>query len=336
MARYNNGFENIKVELINWSGADLARQVCCFGQGAEFYTGFDSVNDYSQDNPKCKQIVTDIIRGDTFPKYALSGHNVAFSIKGISRICLAQLTREGTSDTSTFFCSESSGTRPLTQEQIIPMNIYKNKQWMREWDKINEKMEKLYCEMLEAGIPFMDARYMMPHNQTINICYTASMLSFIGSCNKRLDHSIADEINYVYRLMIWELKKAILNLEQQGEDVLSIKLWQWLIGKIGIRKPSKNATYRNDFKVYETEEILPFAHNDWRKSQWKLELERIYKTKRYLLTNDEQLMICNWLIAEQVGDKLNANYDKNLPFTPETSIKNMYYYKGGTNAKRNN
>ena len=47
-------------------------------------------------------------------------------------------------------------------------------------------------------------------------------------------------------------------------------------------------------------------------------------------------MICNWLIAEQVGDKLNANYDKNLPFTPETSIKNMYYYKGGKNAKRNN
>lgn len=322
MAKYNDGFKKIKVELINFAGNTLAKQVCCFGQGAEFYEGFNSINDYSPDNPKCIEIVNDIITGNTFPKYALSGHNVAFSIKGISRICLAQLTREGTSDTSTFFCSESSGTRPLTQEQIIPANIYKNKNWMKQWTDINVRMEKLYCEMLDAGIPFMDARYLMPHNQTINICYTASLASFISSCNKRLDNCIADEINYLYRLMIYELKQHI---KKYVTDPLSIKLWNWLIEKIGIKTYSKNATYRNDFKVYpDPENGLPLAHNDWRKSQWKLELERMYDEQNYLLFPKEKEMIERW---RQVKD-LPANYDKKAPFTPESSIKRMYYYKG--------
>ena len=37
---YNDGFKKIKVELINFAGNTLAKQVCCFGQGAEFYEGF--------------------------------------------------------------------------------------------------------------------------------------------------------------------------------------------------------------------------------------------------------------------------------------------------------
>lgn len=317
--KFNNGFENIKVELISCVGNDLARQVCCFGQGAEFYEGFNTVKEYSPDNIKCRQIVLDIINGDTFPKYALDGHKVTFSIKGISRICLAQLTREGTSDTGTFFCSESSGTRPLTQEQIIPMNIYQNNNWMQRWTKINEQMESLYCDMLDAGIPFMDARYLMPHNQTINICYTASMRSFINSCNKRLDHCIADEINYVYRLMIREL----WNVSYHCKDALSKELWQWLLRKIGIKTYSKNATYRNDFKLYDAPYDLPLAHNDWRKSQWRLELERMYANDSDLLTFREKTMIEQWVIA----DKLTANYDPNAPFTPESSVKKMDYYK---------
>lgn len=324
MAKFNNGFEGITVELINFAGNDLARQVCCFGQGAEFYEGFKSIYDYSPDNPKCKQIVDDIINGDTFPKYALSGHSVAFSIKGISRICLAQLTREGTSDTGTFFCSESSGTRPLTQEQIIPMNIYVNEKWMSQWTDINERMEKLYCEMLDAGIPFMDARYLMPHNQTINICYTASIGSFIASCKKRLDNSIADEINYLYRLMIDALGNAVF---EEVTDNLSFKLWKWLIQKMKVTHYSRNATYRNDFTMYPAEEDLPLAHNDWRKSQWKMELGRMYKKQPWLLFPEEISMINRWHAIQTVGGKLDANYDKNAPFTPETTIKKMEYYK---------
>ena len=80
MAKFHNGFKDIKVELISYVGNDLARQVCCFGQRAEFYTGFNSIKDYSPNNPTCKQIVDEIINGVTFPKYALEGHKVTFKV----------------------------------------------------------------------------------------------------------------------------------------------------------------------------------------------------------------------------------------------------------------
>ena len=326
MAKFNNGFENIKVELINYAGNDLAKRVCTFGQHAEFYKGLQSVKDYDENNSFCKQIVDEIISGVTFPKYALQGHSVTFSIRGISRVCLAQLTREGTNDTGTFFCSASSGTRPLTQEQIIPMNIYKNKNWMERYEKINKDLESLYVDMLENGIPFMDARYIMPHAQTIDICYTASMQSFIGSCCKRLDHCIADEINYVYRLMKYELTKTIRN---DVTDKLSLKLWEWLLSKADVKKYSTNVTYRNDFTRYELPVDAKFvenAHNDWRKSQWKLELERMYNTKSFLLADTELAMIYNWLRCEKEGKDLPATYNSNDSFTPEQSVKRMEYY----------
>ena len=327
MAKFNNGFENIKVELINYAGNDLAKRVCTFGQHAEFYTGLKSVDDYDENNEFCKQIVDEIIENKTFPKYALQGHSVTFSISGISRVCLAQFTREGTNDTGTFFCSASSGTRPLTQEQIIPMNIYKNEDWMRRYTKINEELESLYCDILSAGIPFMDARYIMPHAQTIDICYTASMQSFIGSCIKRLDHSIADEINYLYRLMKLELVKAI---NRDVKDELSKKLWIWLIGKADVKRYSTNLTYRNDFERYKLPDDIVFdenAHNDWRKSQWKLELERMAVEQPWLLSNDEQSMVYKWLTDEAEGKELKATYNANDLFTPEQSVKQMDYYK---------
>ena len=324
MAKFNNGFENIKVELINFAGNDLAKRVCCFGQHAEFYEGLRCVEDYSPDNEFCQQIVDEIINGITFPKYALSGHSVSFSIEGISRVCLAQFTREGTSDTSTFFCSASSGTRPLTQELVIPRNIYNNKDWMERYSKINKELESLYVDILSSGVPFMDARYLMPHAQTIDICYTATMLSFIGSCKKRFDHSIADEINYLYRLMKHELVKAV---EREVTDPLAKKLWMWLINQCNITRYSSNLTYRNDFTKYELPEGVHFeenAHNDWRKSQWKLELEWIYANKPYLLDELEIKMVERWL--GKPIEELPATYNSEDRFTPETSIKRMDYY----------
>lgn len=327
MAKFNNGFENIKVELINYAGNDLAKQVCCFGQHAEFYEGLRSVDDYSPNNKFCNQIVNEIIEGVTFPKYALQGHSVTFSVSGISRVCLAQFTREGTNDTGTFFCSASSGTRPLTQEQVIPMNIYKNKEWMDRYARINEELESLYCDILDAGVPFMDARYIMPHAQTIDICYTASMSSFIGSCKKRFDNCIADEINYIYRLMLKALKDAVA---KDVTDPLSLKLWYWLLAKCDIKNYSTNLTYRNDFERFPTPESVKFvegAHNDWRKSQWKLELERMLDKKHELLLPGEAKMICKWMMNEACGKELPATYDREAAYTPEQSVKKMDYYK---------
>lgn len=319
MAHYNNGYENIKVKLLNFAGNDLARQTVLFGNLGEFYEGIDN---YDENDPRCIQIVDEIINGKTFPKYAFEGHTVSFQIENISRICLAQLTRE-----RGFFCSASGDVRPLTQDFIIPKVIYENKEWMEKIDKAQKLLEEVYIDMCEAEVPYMESRYIGLHAQTISLCYNAPIFNFMRSCNSRTENNFADEINYIYRLMLNELKKAI---SKEVTDKLSLKLWNWLL-KMADNKTwyKRDHTYNNDFQRFPTPEGYDFgecAHNDWRKSSWKLELENIYKNKPELLFPGEKEMIENWLKLEEEGKELPTTYDSNDKLVAKQRIKTVDYY----------
>lgn len=320
MGKFYNGYENISVDLIDWKGNDLARAVCKFGGLAEFYEGAED-KEYSPDDPHYQKVIDEIITGKTFGKYAFEGSNISFQINNISRVCLAQLTRE-----RGFFASQSGDTRPLTQEFITPKAIYQRKDWMERLEKIQKDIEDLYIDMCEDEITFMEARYFGFHAQTISLCYTATVMQFMNSCNSRTENNFADEINYVYRLCRHELVKAIDTLT----DPLSKKLWQWLLG-FSDRKTfyKRDHTYNNDFTRYETPADYKFdehAHNDWRKSSWKLELEDMYKNQPHLLLPGEKEMIEAWMQKEANGEELPADYDKTAPYTAYTRIKQMYYY----------
>lgn len=322
MGKFYNGYENIKVKLINFAGNDLARQVVLFGQNAEFFED-PGDKEYSPNDPQSERIIDEIMNGKTFPKYAFEGHSVAFEIKNISRICLAQLTRE-----KGFFCSASGDVRPLTQEFITPRAIYQNKEWMNRLEKIERDIEDLYIDMCEAGIPYMESRYFGFHAQTISLTYTAPMMNWLRSCNSRTENNFADEINYIYRLMLRELKTAIKN---EVTDPLSIKLWNWLITFADNKSWYKrDHTYNNDFERFKTPDNYKFdeyAHNDWRKSSWKIELERIYKEEPELLFPGEAEMIEKWMNLEKEGKELPSTYKADEPYTAETRIKTVDYYR---------
>ena len=322
MGKFYNGYENIKVKLINFAGNDLARQVILFGRNAEFFED-PGDKEYSPNDPQSERIINEIINGKTFPKYAFEGHSVAFEIKNISRICLAQLTRE-----KGFFCSASGDVRPLTQEFVTPRAIYQNKEWMNRLEKIERDIEDLYIDMCEAGIPYMESRYFGFHAQTISLTYTAPMMNWLRSCNSRTENNFADEINYIYRLMLRELKTAIKN---EVTDPLSIKLWNWLITFADKKSWYKREhTYNNDFERFKTPDGYKFeeyAHNDWRKSSWKIELERIYKEEPELLFPGEAEMIEKWMNLEKEGKELPSTYKANEPYTAETRIKTVDYYR---------
>lgn len=320
MAHYHNGYDDIKVKLLNFSGNDLGRQCVMFGNLGEFYEGID---EYNPEDPRCIKIVDEIISGKTFPKYAFEGHTVSFQIDGISRICLAQLTRE-----RGFFCSASGDVRPLTQDFIIPKAIYKNKEWMEKIDKAQKMLEEVYIEMCEAEIPYMESRYIGLHSQTISICYNAPVFNFARSCNSRTENNFADEINYIYRLMRNELEKAC---GKELTDPLSIKLWTWLLSMCDNKKAyTRDHTYNNDFERFPLPEDYQFdecAHNDWRKSSWKLELEQIYREHPELLFYGEKEMILKWMAEENSGKELKSTYDPESPLVAKNRIKTVDYYK---------
>lgn len=324
MGTFHNGYEDISVKLLNFIGDDLARQVVMFGNVAEFYEGING--GYSPDNPLAIKIVDEIIAGKTFPKYAFEGHSVAFQINNISRVCLAQLTRE-----RGFFCSASGDVRPLTQDFVTPAAIYKNKDWMEKLENIQKQIENLYIDMCENGITYMESRYFGFHAQTISLTYTAPMSNWLRSCNSRTENNFADEINYIYRLMLKELKIAI---DKTVKDPLSVKLWNWLLCQADNKSWYKrDHTYNNDFERFKTPadyEFAESAHNDWRKSSWKIELENMYFNNPELLFDGEKAMIENWLKMESNGESLPSTYNPDKSYTAKTAIKTMNYYNKNT------
>lgn len=323
MAHFINGYEEIEVQLLSSPGNNIAREVYEFSKLFEFSYYKDIP--YDENNPTCIEFVRKIWR-KLYPKYLYGGLHVAFRINGISRICLAQLTRE-----QGLFMSTSHGAQPLDQNLIIPRAIYEHKDWMVKYDKICKDLEKLYVEIAEAGIPYMDARYIMPHCQTINLCYSATIGQFIHSCKSRLRHGFADEINYIYRLM----RKELLKVRDACTDNNSKELWDFVLNQCKDKEPYlREGTYNNDWQLVPDPDNWKFsepAYNDWRKSSWKIELQKLYdENAEYMLDDADVKMIERW--QGKSDDELYSTYDPEYEHTLVQAIKTVDYYKEAKNG----
>lgn len=317
--KFNNGYNNIKVELKDWAGNDLARQVYNFGRLSHDF--IDPLPEqYDSSNPECTKLIDKIIEGTTLPKFALQGHRINFAIYKISRICLAQITRD-----PAFFASASTGVFPLTQEFNMPMSIMKDKSLMSKIEKAQQILEDAYIEACEKEIPSIEARYIGLHSQVISLTASYVPSDFVKACYSRTSSNFCDECNYVYRLMYHELRKAIDNLTEPN----SIKLWNWLIKESkciydGIY--ARERLFNSDFTYDKTYKPTKKALNDWRRSGWKLELERMLKEQPYLLTEKEKAAISQWQKDEKEGI-LQTTYDGNERDVLVNAIKEMEYYK---------
>lgn len=322
MATFRNGFENISCELLTSIEVfeNFAKNVWDFGKHGEFYTGRNKK--YDENDIEVQSFFDDIINGRTFGKFCFEGIKLSFKINNISRICLAQITRE-----KGFFCSESGDVKPLTQELIIPKSIYKNDEWLERYKCIIEQLEDLYVDICESDISYMDSRYIMPHCQTISLSYCSNFMDWCRSCNSRTENNFADEINMIYRLMLNEVKK----IYTQIKDNNSKKLIAWMLHFCDIKGPyTRDETYNNDFKRFKdkADYIYPTsAHNNWINSGWKLELEDIYYNKPELLFDGEKEMIENWLKLESEGKELPTTFVKGSWWNLAERIKDMPYYR---------
>ena len=313
-----NGYEALKVELLDSPGNDIAKKVYDFSKLFEFSYYKDIP--YDEHNPKCIEFVRKIWR-KLYPKYLYHGLRVSFRVDGISRICLAQFTRE-----RGLFMSTSHGAQPLTDEIVIPKAIYNNKEWMDRLSKIYYELENLYVDIAESEIPYMDARYIMPHGQTIMVTYSATIGEFINSCKSRIRHGFADEINMLYRLM----RKELIKVRDACTDQNSMELWDFVLNQCKDTEPYlREGTYNNDWQLVPDPEGWKFsepAYNDWRKSSWRIELQEMYDNNvEYMLDPLDYDMIEKW--QGKTDDQLYTSYDPMYEHTLVQSIKKMDYYK---------
>jgi hypothetical protein len=320
MANFHEGYKDIKVRLLSWEGDNIAKRVYEFGRLSNDFN-YELTKEYSEEHNDCIKLIDKIINGTTLPKFALMGTRMEFEICGISRICLAQLTRD-----NAIFASQGGGVFPLTMDYNIPLSLYNIPEVMDRVKKAQELIEEAYIIACEKEVPALEARYIGLHAQTISLTASYTFSDFVRSCHSRTSSNFCDECNLVYRLMY----RAIIDAINDCKDKNSIKIYNWIFAEdkcINDKTYKRERLYNSDFtwdKNYEPE--LP-AINDWRKSCWKLELERMYADCTGYLTDKEIRYIEEWLYSESMGHYLPTSYDDTQPDVAKNMIKNTPYYK---------
>nr|DAK11727.1 MAG TPA: Thymidylate synthase complementing protein [Caudoviricetes sp.] len=226
--------------------------------------------------------------------------------KNISRVNLAQLTRHR----GWLFQVESQMPQHVEHNVVLPLNIVQSEFYERAV-KLIEESQKLYDDMTKGNdngkdhtvIPYQDARYLLMHGQTCDASCSFTLPQLVNVCGQRLENNTADEINYAFRLLLKELKKAIALDDEMDEldKLVYIKNLERCdcFGAAAKKCFTCDDVFGNSFKRFSdgNEHVTHATENckfDYSKSAWYAELKRIYKEEPELLLPGEAAMIESW------------------------------------------
>lgn len=296
MQNISKGYEDISVELIDYN-KDIARHAWnCYRMT------WNDLQDvpYSASDVRCFKALQNIITMKALPMPREQAI-MTFRINNISRVCLAQLTRQR----KAAFNVESQMPRPIKHNVIMPLNLVGTK-FEDKARQLIKLSQQLYDELIEAGIPPQDARYMTMHGQTTSLVYVVDINTFVSSFGFRCENNLSDEINLVYRLC----KRAILQAVRadfiaKDIDQLTFELYTSIISKADAAGAKQHIgtnvdkVFGNSFARYpdgnnEVTEITKTCDYDFRKSAWYKELIRLRHKHEDLLFPDEKEMIDKW------------------------------------------
>ena len=296
-----NGYKGIGVEIIGYTKHpakvmwDMLKQTWIQFQDIE----------YSPELPIVKEFITGSVdkRLNPTPQETVL---IQCVFKNISRVNLAQLTRHR----GWLFQVESQMPQHVEHNVVLPLNIVQSEFYERAV-KLIEESQKLYDDMTKGNddgkdhtvIPYQDARYLLMHGQTCDASCSFTLPQLVNVCGQRLENNTADEINYAFRLLLKELKKAIALDDEMDEldKLVYIKNLERCdcFGAAAKKCFTCDDVFGNSFKRFEdaNEHVTHATENckfDYSKSAWYAELKRIYKEEPGLLLPGEAAMIESW------------------------------------------
>lgn len=296
-----NGYKGIGVEIIGYTKHpakvmwDMLKQTWIQLQDIE----------YNPELPIVKEFITGSVekRLNPTPQETVL---IQCVFKNISRVNLAQLTRHR----GWLFQVESQMPQHVEHNVILPLNIVQSEFYERVV-KLIEESQKLYDDMTKGNddgkdntvIPYQDARYLLMHGQTCDASCSFTLPQLVNVCGQRLENNTADEINYAFRLLLKELKKAIALDDEMDEldKLIYIKNLERCdcFGAAAKKCFTCDDVFGNSFKRFcDGNEHVTYATEnckfDYSKSAWYAELKRIYKEEPELLLPGEAEMIESW------------------------------------------
>lgn len=300
MAKFQNGYKGISVEIVEYTKHpgkimwDMLKQTWVNLHNVEYDCNSQLIKTFIEDSLAR--------RLNPVPQEAIL---IQAIFKGISRVNLAQITRQR----GWFFNSESQMPQHTSHNVIIPLNIVNSKYYERA-KKLIEESQKLYDEMTAGNdnknttnIPYQDARYLLLNGQTADIAASFDITKFVSCCGMRLENNTHDEINYLCRLIIKELKDKVKSDKEM--DCLDKLIYNTILDNCDVFGANRkvgtcyDAMFGNSMKRFkDANEYVTKATSeclfDYTKLAWYQELKRMYKEEPELLLPGEKEMIESW------------------------------------------
>jgi hypothetical protein len=297
MGKFTRGCEALEVHLLDYTRNIAEKNFLALRTTWTEYMD----HPYDPSDPLCIKFIRDLMNHKLFGTF-IKEATLFFQFKNVSRICLAQMTRDRWHSVA----SQSNMPQPLSHEITIPKYIYDNPKWRAKLESIQENIEDLYNELTVAGVPFQDSRYIGMHGQQITFTATCDVEEFQRQCRSRLNNMTHDEINFVLRLAKRALRQQIEEDHDNGSlDDLSYYMWDKFerAADVGESTTKKTAFFDPLFGGDNKWLRYPRAENakpmkplfNFEKLSWKRELEDLYDSKKWdLLLPDEKEMIERW------------------------------------------
>jgi thymidylate synthase (FAD) len=141
-------------------------------------------------------------------------------------------------------------------------------------DKMEEafgRLGDLYQEMIDAGIPAEDARFLIPNAANTNFKIVVNFLELLHICDLRLCTRAQWEFRQVASQMRAEIHRTFPELARYIQPKCGDKRWgycdesteDWLACPIGRKRPHKKQLFEL-FDAHRRGELLPLADTDFK------------------------------------------------------------------------
>lgn len=149
-----------------------------------------------------------------------SGHHSVFEfvdftfhIQGISRACLAQLTRYRM---ATFNVRSQRHCSEVGADWVVPLPIYMSLDAWQLYESALAEIERSYKELIDMGIPLEDARYLLPNATPTELHMKMNLRELMHFCNQRLCNRAQAEI----RDLAQEIRAAVIEVMPEAKRFL--------------------------------------------------------------------------------------------------------------------
>lgn len=201
-SRFDQGTEGIQVHMLNPPDPNLAAEVVAVFAETTFgdvkdtshyrgtYGGADEAWALAQGAAEFKHVIPN----------ALETVSLTFTVEGISRATTHQLVRTRVGAGFGQFSQRAnnlSGFNMRLPESFGRMNAGA----VQRYHESLEHLRRFYDAAIAAGVPYQDARYVVPEGVETSITMTYNLLALIGTIKRRICNRMQWEVNYVARLM---------------------------------------------------------------------------------------------------------------------------------------